>query len=80
MQKPALLIAPICAKDMGDSNMEIKYRPGEKKDCVKLAKRVNIASDGVVEYLFHGLVPGMTPVQVLAHNYENDNYPCSANN
>lgn len=57
--------------------MEIKYRPSEKKDCAKLAELVNIASDGVVEYLFHGLVPGMTPVQVLAHNYENDNYPHS---
>ena len=57
--------------------MEIKYRPGEKKDCAKLAELINIASDGVVEYLFHGLVPGMTPVQVIAHNLENDNYPHS---
>ena len=55
--------------------MEIKYRPGEKRDCAKLAELVNIASDGVVEYLFHGLVPGMTPVQVIAYNYESDNYP-----
>lgn len=57
--------------------MEIKYRPGEKKDCAKLAELINIASDGVVEYLFHGLVTGMTPVQVIAHNHENDNYPHS---
>jgi len=57
--------------------MEIKYRPGEKKDCAKLAELINIASDGVVEYLFHDLVPGMTPVQVVAHNLENDNYPHS---
>jgi ribosomal protein S18 acetylase RimI-like enzyme len=62
---------------MGNSNMEIKYRPGEKKDCAKLAELINIASDGVVEYLFHGLVPEMTPVQVIAHNLENDNYPHS---
>jgi ribosomal protein S18 acetylase RimI-like enzyme len=62
---------------MGESDMEIKYRPGEKKDCAKLAELINIASDGVVEYLFHGLVPGMTPVQVIAHNHENDNYPHS---
>ncbi len=59
---------------MRESNMEIKYRPGEKKDCAKLAELINIASDGVVEYLFHGLVPGMTPVQVIAHNHENDKY------
>ncbi len=32
---------------------------------------------GVVEYLFHDLVPGMSPVQVVAHNLENDNYPHS---
>jgi len=57
--------------------MEIKCRPGEKKDCTKLAELINIASDGVVEYLFHGLVPGMTPVQTVAHNLENDNYPHS---
>ena len=55
--------------------MEIKYRPGQKKDCTKLVELVNIASDGVVEYLFHGLVPGMTPVKVMAHNYKSDNYP-----
>jgi ribosomal protein S18 acetylase RimI-like enzyme len=59
------------------SHMEIKYRPGEKQDCAKLAELINIASDGVVEYLFHDLVPGMTPVQVIAHNHENDNYPHS---
>ena len=57
--------------------MAIKYRQGKKKDCAKLAELINIASDGVVEYLFHGLVPGMTPVQVVAHNHENDNYPHS---
>jgi len=57
--------------------MEIHYRPGEKKDCAKLAELINIASDGVVEYFFHGLVPGMTAVQVIAINHENDNYPHS---
>jgi ribosomal protein S18 acetylase RimI-like enzyme len=60
-----------------EANMKIKYRPAEKEDCVKLAELINIASDGVVEYLFHNLVPGMTSVQVVAHNLENDNYPHS---
>jgi ribosomal protein S18 acetylase RimI-like enzyme len=67
----------LCVKDMGESNMEIKYRSGEKKDCSKLAELINIASDGVVEYLFHDLIPRMTPVQVIAHNLENENYPHS---
>ena len=58
-------------------NMSIKYRPAEKEDSMKLAELINIASDGVVEYLFQELVPGMTPVQVVAHNLENDNYPHS---
>ncbi len=57
--------------------MTFKYRPAEKEDSAKLAELVNIASDGVVEYLFHDLVPGITPVQVVAHNLENDNYPHS---
>ena len=57
--------------------MEIYYRRGEKKDCEKLAELINMASDGVVEYLFQGLVPGMTAVQVVAINLENDIYPHS---
>ena len=55
--------------------MEIKYRVGIKEDSYKIAELINTASDGVVEYLFHELVPGMTPVQVVAHNLQNENYP-----
>ncbi len=55
--------------------MEISYRPGKKEDSNEIAEMVNIASDGVIEYLFHELVPGLTPVQVLAHGLENDYYP-----
>ena len=57
--------------------MTFTYRPAEKKDSMRLAELINIASDGVVAYLFHDLIPGMTPVQVVAHNLENDNYPHS---
>ena len=57
--------------------MGILFRSAERKDCQKIAELINIASDGVVDYLFHDLVPGMTPVQVVAHNLENDNYPHS---
>jgi len=55
--------------------MAIKYRQGKKKDCPKLAALINIASGGVVEYLFHDLVPGMTPVEVIARSHEKDRYP-----
>lgn len=57
--------------------MAIQYRPGEIEDCAKIAELINIASDGVVEYLFHDLVPGMTSVSIVAHNHEKDNYPHS---
>jgi ribosomal protein S18 acetylase RimI-like enzyme len=54
--------------------MAFKYRPAEKADSAKIAELINIASDGIVEYLFHDLVPKMTPVQIMAYNLENDNY------
>ena len=57
--------------------MTFKYRPAEKEDCTQLAELISIASGGIVEYLFHDLVPGMTPVQVVAHNLENEDSPYS---
>jgi len=55
----------------------IKYRSGEKRDCAKISELINIASGGIIQYLFQDLFPGMTPVQVVAHNLENDNSPYS---
>ena len=57
--------------------MDINYRPAEKDDSSRIAELINIASDGVVEHLFHDLVPEMTPVQIMTHNLEQDNYPHS---
>lgn len=57
--------------------MGIQYRPGKKKDSNNIAELVDIVSGGAVEYLFHDLVPDMTPVQVVAHNLKNDYYPHS---
>jgi ribosomal protein S18 acetylase RimI-like enzyme len=48
--------------------MEVSYRNGRKEDCTVLASLVNKASEGIIEYLFHDLIPGMTPVQMVAHN------------
>ncbi len=50
--------------------MQITYRDGKKKDAVRLAELISIASGGVVEYLFHDLIPGFTPVEVMAHVME----------
>ena len=55
--------------------MTIKYRQGKKEDSNKIAAMIDIASDGIVEYLFHDLVPRISPVEVLADDLENDNYP-----
>jgi ribosomal protein S18 acetylase RimI-like enzyme len=57
--------------------MDIIYRDGRKEDSLRLAELVNIASEGVVEYLFHDLIPDLTPVQIIAHNLESDKYPRS---
>jgi ribosomal protein S18 acetylase RimI-like enzyme len=56
--------------------MEIFYRDGRQEDCRILAELVNIASEGIIEYLFHDLIPDMTPVQIVAHNLrvENSHY------
>ena len=52
--------------------MNITYRAGKMEDCSKLAELINIASDGVVEFLYHDLIPNQTPVQILAGNLAAD--------
>ena len=51
--------------------MDITYRTAVKSDCLHMAEMINIASGGVVEFLFHELMPDLTPVQIVAHNLEN---------
>lgn len=46
--------------------MQITYREGRKEDAPRLGEFIDMASGGVVDYLFHDLVPGLTPVQVMA--------------
>lgn len=53
--------------------MEITYRNGKKEDCRVLVKFVNIASEGVLEFLFHDLIPDMSPIQMVAHNLGAEN-------
>ena len=55
--------------------MAITYRPAEKADSARIAELICMASDGVVEFLFHDLVPNMTSDQVVAYNLEQDHYP-----
>ena len=53
--------------------MQISYRDGRNEDCAILAKLINIASEGIIEYLFHDLIPDMTSVQMVAHNLSAEN-------
>jgi ribosomal protein S18 acetylase RimI-like enzyme len=46
---------------------EVKLRPAANGDCQNLAELVSLASGGVVDYLFHGLIPGLSPVDVVVH-------------
>ncbi len=57
--------------------MKVIYRKGRKEDSPHIARLDNIASDGAIEFLFHDLIPGMSPVQIVASNLENDRYPHS---
>ncbi|AWF81117.1 GNAT family N-acetyltransferase [Microbulbifer sp. A4B17] len=55
--------------------MSIKYRQGTKADCHRIAELDYIASDGAVEYLFHDLIPGQSPLKLLCDGLEKDVYP-----
>ena len=57
--------------------MKVIYREGKKENSLRIAELDNIASDGAIEFLFHDLIPDMTPVQIVASNLENDSYPHS---
>lgn len=60
--------------------MDVTYRQGIKKDCNVLAEFISIASDGIIDFMFHDLIPGATPVQIIAHNSKNSDYPRSYKN
>jgi ribosomal protein S18 acetylase RimI-like enzyme len=56
---------------------EINFREGRKEDSNRIAELDNVASGGALDFLFHDLIPGMTPVQLVASSLENDHYPHS---
>ncbi|WP_413665460.1 GNAT family N-acetyltransferase [Microbulbifer sp. CNSA002] len=55
--------------------MIMKYRQGKKDDSHRIAELDYMASGGVVEYLFHDLVPGMSAMQLLSDGLKQDKYP-----
>jgi GNAT superfamily N-acetyltransferase len=60
--------------------MDITYRNGREEDCVALAEFVSIAAGGVIEFLFHDLIPGMTPLEIERKSLENVEMPRSYQN
>jgi len=52
--------------------VNVIYRTGKIEDCFRLAEFVYIASGGVVEFMFHDLIPSQTPVQIVAGNLSAD--------
>ena len=46
--------------------MDILYRIGQPEDCAKIAEGIDLASGGIVEFLFHGLLENHTAAQVMA--------------
>ena len=54
---------------------DILFREGLLEDCYRIAVLDDMASGGAIDYLFHDLIPGLTPVEVVAKNFERDEYP-----
>ncbi len=54
---------------------DILFREGRLEDCHRIAELDDMASGGAMDYLFHDLIPGRSPVQIVAKNFERDQYP-----
>ena len=54
---------------------QIHYRDGQETDSHRLAELIVQASGGMAEFLFDGLIEGLTPAQIIAHQLVGDNYP-----
>ncbi|MCK4819738.1 GNAT family N-acetyltransferase [bacterium] len=54
---------------------DIKFREGRKEDSYRIAELDYIASSGAIEFLFHDLISDLSPIQIVASDFENDNYP-----
>lgn len=55
----------------------MRYGPAQPDDISTLAALISTASEGVVDFLFHDLVPGVQPVQIVAHSLQRTGSPYS---
>jgi len=60
--------------------MDILYREANIEDCFKIAEGVDLASGGIVEFLFHDLLKNQTPTQVMADAFRDGVGPDSYKN
>lgn len=60
-----------------EMHREVIFRDARKEDSGQIAELDNIASEGALEFLFRDLIPGMTPVRMVAEGLANDQYPHS---
>jgi GNAT superfamily N-acetyltransferase len=63
-----------------EGTMAIIYRDGRNEDCAALAEFVSIAAGGVIDFLYHELIPGMTPLEIERKVLENVDMPRSYKN
>jgi len=60
--------------------MTTTYRTATVEDCDALAYLIMIASDGIIDFMCHDLIPGMAPRQLVSQNLKNDGqYYCYKN-
>lgn len=60
--------------------MDVRYRPGRKHDCRELAELISLSSGGVVDYLYHDVFPGRSPVRIITKTLEDNVYPLTYKN
>jgi ribosomal protein S18 acetylase RimI-like enzyme len=63
-----------------EQRIEIDYRPALATDCRDIARFICIAGGGLYEFLFDGLFPVLTAVDLLAVGVWGDRYPISFRN
>jgi len=52
--------------------MNIHYQIAEESNCRQIAEMVHFATKGMIDFLFHDLIPGMTPTQMIEFSLKED--------
>lgn len=55
--------------------MDVIYRSARAEDSHGIAELINLASGGIIEFLYEALMPEMNPVELLARGLEMGRYP-----